>query len=78
MCEPISNEELEALLNPIPELEQGLVGTCVGWPIIIYYQTFCSRLVSFGFSETKLAQAKAALIEAELSYRFFGKKQGRL
>jgi hypothetical protein len=75
MVEPVSNEELEQLLEPIPETERGLVVDCVGWPIVIDYQTFCSRLIAFGFDETKLAKAKAALIEAELAYRYFGKRK---
>jgi hypothetical protein len=75
MIEPISSEELEQLLEPIPETEMRLTAGCVGWPIVIDYQTFCSRLIAFGFDETKLAKAKAALIEAELAYRYFGKRR---
>ncbi|MDR0684390.1 MAG: hypothetical protein LBF83_04615 [Spirochaetaceae bacterium] len=75
MCEPVSNEELDLLLEPIPETEKRLVEDCVGWPVVIDYQTFCSRLIAFGFTETNLARAKAAIIEAELAYRYFGKRK---
>jgi hypothetical protein len=75
MIDPVSNEELKQLLEPIPEIENGLVVDCVWWPVVIDYQTFCSRLIAFGFGETKLAQEKAALIEAELAYRYFGKRK---
>jgi hypothetical protein len=75
MIEPVSNEELEQLLEPIPEAERGLTIDCIGWPVVIDYQTFCSRLIAFGFDETKLAQAKAAIIEAELAYRYLGRKK---
>jgi hypothetical protein len=75
MIEPVSNEELKQLLEPIPEVEKMLIADCIGWPVVIDYQTFCSRLIAFGFSGTKLAQAKAAIIEAELAYRYFGKKK---
>lgn len=75
MVEPVSNEELELLLEPIPKTEKGLAEYCVGWPVVIDYQTFCSRLIAFGFDEMTLAQAKAALIDAELAYRYFGKKK---
>jgi hypothetical protein len=75
MCEPVSNEELELLLETIPETEKMLVADCIGWPVVIDYQTFCSRLSAFGFSGTKIAQAKAAIIEAELAYRYFGKRK---
>jgi hypothetical protein len=75
VVEPVSNEELERLLEPIPEVEKRLAADRIGWPILIDYQTFCSRLISFGFDETKLAKAKAALIEAELAYRYFGKRK---
>jgi hypothetical protein len=75
MCDPVSNEELELLLEPIPETEKMLVEDCIGWPVVIDYQTFCSRLISFGFSKATLTQAKAAIIEAELAYRYFGKRK---
>jgi hypothetical protein len=75
MIEPVSNEELEQLLEPIPETEMGLVEDCIGWPVVIDYQTFCSRLIALGFDETILTRAKAALIDAELAYRYFGKKK---
>jgi hypothetical protein len=74
MIEPVSKEELEQLLEPIPKTEKGLED-CIGWPVVIDYQTFCSRLIAFGFDETKLAKAKAAIIEAELAYRYLGKKK---
>jgi hypothetical protein len=74
MVEPVSNEELEQLLEPVSEYEKGLLKDRVGWPVVIDYQTFCSRLIACGFKEMKLAQAKAALIEAELAYRYCGKK----
>jgi hypothetical protein len=76
MIEPVSNEELERLLVPVPETEMKMTEGCVGWPVVIDYQTFCSRLIAFGFDETKLAKAKAALIEAELAYRYVGKRRG--
>jgi hypothetical protein len=75
MIEPVSNEELEQLLEPIPEDEKGLLEDHVGWPVVIDYQTFCSRLIACGFKGMKLTQAKAALIEAELAYRYCGKKR---
>jgi hypothetical protein len=76
MCELVTNEELELLLEPVPEDEKELTAAnCVGWPIVIDYQTFCSRLIAYGFDETKLAKAKAALVEAELAFRYFGKKK---
>jgi hypothetical protein len=74
MIEPVSNEELEQLLEPITETEKGLED-CIGWPVVIDYQTFCSRLITFGFDEMELAKAKAALIEAELAYRYLGKRK---
>jgi hypothetical protein len=75
VIEPVSNEELEQLLKPIPETEMKMAAGCVGWPIVIDYQTFCSRLITCGFDETKLAKAKAALLEAELAYRYVGKRK---
>jgi len=69
MVEVMSEEYLEQLLEPIPY--EG----SIGWPVLIDYQTFCQRLNSYGFSNTKIAQVKAALIEAELAYRYFGKRK---
>jgi hypothetical protein len=75
VIEVVSDEELEQLLDPILKDEKGLPEDHIGWPVVIDYQTFCSRLITFGFKEMKLAQAKAALIEAELAYRYCGKKR---
>jgi hypothetical protein len=74
MIEPVSDEELERLLEPVAEPEKGFAD-CIGWPVVIDYQTFCSRLIAFGFDETRLAKAKAAIIEAELAYRYCGKRK---
>jgi hypothetical protein len=75
VIEVVPDEELGQLLEPIPEDEKGLLEDRVGWPVVIDYQTFCSRLISLGFKEIKLAQIKSALIEAELAYRYCGKKR---
>ena len=71
MMEVLSQDEIEQMLEAIPPTEKKLCSG-IGWPLVIDYQTFCKRLVNYGFNETKLAQAKAALIEAELAYRYFG------
>jgi hypothetical protein len=71
MIEPVSSEELEKLLEP--ETGQKPAADIVGWPLVIDYQTFCSRLAGYGFNEINLARAKAALIEAELAYRYLGR-----
>jgi hypothetical protein len=71
----MSNEELEQLLEPIPEADRGLLENCVGWPVVIDYQTFCSRLAALGIGETNFAKVKAALLEAELAYRYCGKRR---
>ena len=73
MCEPMSNEELEQLLNPVPEGEKGPLENRVGWPVVIDYQTFCTRLAVLGIGATDLVKVKAALLEAELAYRYCGK-----
>ena len=75
MCEPMSNEELEQLLEPIPEAGRGPLENRVGWPVVIDFQTFCSRLAVLGVGETDLAKVKAALLEAELAYRYCGKRR---
>jgi hypothetical protein len=76
MADILSQEEIDQLLTAI-----GVAGDSTDgarWHIVIDYQTFCSRLDSYGFDEKKLTQAKAALLEAELMYRFLGraKKSG--
>lgn len=75
MIEAMAAEELDHLLEPIPGAEKRMFADNVGWPVEIDFQTFCQRLISYGFSNVKLAQAKAALIEAELAYRYCGKKK---
>ena len=72
MIEPVSSEELERLLEPIPEAGKGLIAGGIGWPVVIDYQTLCARLVSLGFSKGRLAMVKGAVLEAELAYRYCG------
>ena len=73
MLEAMAGDELDRLLEAIPQRRIGLPTDRIGWPVVIDYQTFCQRLIAYGFTNTQLAQAKAALIEAELAYRYCGK-----
>jgi hypothetical protein len=76
MCEPLSCEELARLTEALNEAETLTEGDGLWWPVVIDFQTFCSRLVSYGFSEIESVKAKAALLDAELARRFLGKAKG--
>jgi hypothetical protein len=71
MAEILSQKEIDQLLTAIGVPGDRMDGE--RWHIVIDYQTFCSRLDSYGFEEINVARAKAALLEAELAYRFWGR-----
>ena len=73
---PVSGEELDQILEPIPAADRKLFEGCVGWPMVIDFQTLCQRLIGYGFTEFEIAVIKAALLEAELAYRYYGKRKG--
>jgi hypothetical protein len=75
MAEILSQEEIDQLLTAVNGAGNRTLADGLGWPVVIDYQTFCSRLDSYGFNDTNIAMAKSALIEAELAYRFLGKKK---
>jgi hypothetical protein len=75
MAEFLSQEEIDRLLAAINGAGNRTLADGEGRPVVIDYKTFCSYISAYGFNQIALAQIKAALLEAELAYRFSGRKK---
>jgi hypothetical protein len=73
MAEILSQDEIDQLLTAVNAGVDRTDGA--GRTIVIDYDTFCSRLIGYGFDKRSLAEVKAALLEAELAYRLLDSKK---